>query len=134
MGTMTDFTEHDLTAYRADPTGEPRGAVVVIQEIWGLTEHIEDVTDRFAAQGYVAVAPDLLSHVGLTPDVGSRLFDLVSRGSEEQRLAAQPELRAATTPARQPEFAAWAVPALTAVVDALVEEPGVDGRVTVVGF
>ena len=54
---MIDFPEHDLTAYRADPTGEPRGAVVVIQEIWGLADHIKDVTDRFAAQGYVAVAP-----------------------------------------------------------------------------
>ncbi len=50
MGTMIDFPEHDLTAYRADPTGEPRGAVVVIQEIWGLADHIKDVTDRFAAQ------------------------------------------------------------------------------------
>ena len=75
MGTMTDFPEHDLTAYRADPPGQARGAVVVIQEIWGLTDHVRDVTDRFAAQGYVAVAPDLLRHVGLTPDVGSRLFD-----------------------------------------------------------
>ncbi|GAB3872641.1 dienelactone hydrolase family protein [Terrabacter terrigena] len=134
MGTMTDFPDHDLTAYRADPSGEPRGAVVVIQEIWGLTDHVKDVTDRFAAEGYVAVAPDLLRHVGLTPEVGARLFDLVSHGTEEERLAAQPRLRAATTPARQPEFAAWAVPALTAVVDSLVGEPGVEGRVAVVGF
>ena len=56
------------------------------------------------------------------------------RGSEEDRLAAQPQMRAATTPARQPEFAAWAVPALRAVVDSLVDEPGVDGRVAVMGF
>ncbi len=134
MGTMIDLPDHDLTAYRADPTAEFRGAVVVIQEIWGLVEHITDVADRVAAQGYVAVAPDLLGHVGLTPEVGARIFGLMSSASEEDRLAAQPRMREATTPARQPEFAAWAVPALRAVVDLLVDEPGVDGRVGVVGF
>src|SRR6476619_3834360 len=88
MGTMIDLPEHDLTAYRADPTGTPRGAVVVIQEIWGLADHIKDVTDRVAAQGYVAVAPDLLGHVGLTPEVGARLFELMASASEEDRRAA----------------------------------------------
>ncbi len=80
------------------------------------------------------MAPDLLGHVGLTPEVGARIFDLMFSASEEDRLAAQPQMRAATTPARQPEFAAWAVPALRAVVDRLVDEPGVAGRVGVVGF
>ena len=134
MGTMTEFPEHELSAYRADPEGEPRGAVVVVQEVWGLTAHIRDVADRFAAEGYVAVAPDLLAHVGLTTDVGSRIFALTNSADEQDRLAAQPQLRAATTPARQPEFAAWAVPALRGVVGSLAGEPGVDGRVGVVGF
>src|SRR4051794_40715535 len=78
MGTMISFPEHDLAAYRADPAGEPHGAVIVIQEIWGLVDHVKDVTDRVAALGYVAVAPDLLGHVGLTPEVGERLFGLMS--------------------------------------------------------
>jgi carboxymethylenebutenolidase len=134
MGTMTEFPEHELSAYRADPEGDPRGAVVVIQEIWGLTAHVKDVADRFAAEGYVALAPDLLAHVGLTPEVGTRIFQLVNSGSEQDRAAAQPQLRAATTPARQPEFAAWAVPALRGVVEALAAEPAVRGRVGVVGF
>ena len=134
MGTMTEFPEHELSAYRADPQGEPRGAVVVVQEIWGLTAHIRDVADRFAAEGYVAVAPDLLAHVGLTAEVGSRIFALTNRADEQERPAAQPQRRAATTPARQPEFAAWAVPALRGVVGALAGEPDVDGRVGVVGF
>ncbi|WP_323096303.1 dienelactone hydrolase family protein [Intrasporangium sp. YIM S08009] len=134
MGTMTEFPEHELSAYRADPEGDPRGAVVVVQEIWGLTDHITGVADRFAAEGYVAVAPDLLAHVGLTAEIGSRIFALNNSASEQERLAAQPQLREATTPARQPEFAAWAVPALRAVVDALAGEPGIDGRVGVVGF
>ena len=134
MGTMIDLPDHDLTAYRAEPSGPPRGAVVVIQEIWGLADHIKDVADRVAAQGYLAVAPDLLAHVGLTPEVGAEIFALVHSADERERLAAQPRMRAATTPARQPGFAAWAVPALVGVVDAVVDEPGIEGRVAVMGF
>ncbi len=137
MGQMIEFPGHDLTAYRADPpagAGGPRGAVIVIEEIWGLVDHVKDVADRVAAQGYVAVAPDLLGHVGLTPEVGERLFALMFNGTEADRLAAQPEMRAATSPSRQPEFAEWAVPALRAVVDDLADEPGVHGRVAVMGF
>jgi carboxymethylenebutenolidase len=44
-------------AYRADPEGKPRGGIVVIQEIFGVNHHIRDVADRYAALGYVAIAP-----------------------------------------------------------------------------
>src|SRR5215469_12434907 len=45
--------------YLALPPSGRGPALVVIQEWWGLTEHIADVTDRFAAEGFVALAPDL---------------------------------------------------------------------------
>src|SRR5262245_3489590 len=48
-----------VRAWRADPTGPSRGAVVVLQEIFGVNPHIRSVVDRFAAAGFVAVAPDL---------------------------------------------------------------------------
>lgn len=48
---------HVLAAYRADPADPPRGAVVVIQEIFGVNRHIRAVTDRFAREGYLAIAP-----------------------------------------------------------------------------
>ncbi len=49
--------------------GEPRPAIIVIQEWWGLNEHIKDVARRFAAEGYVALAPDLYHGVVTTePD------------------------------------------------------------------
>ncbi|MFN4100094.1 MAG: dienelactone hydrolase family protein, partial [Pararhodobacter sp.] len=48
---------HNLGAYRADPTGAPRGAVVVIQEIFGVNSHIRSICDRLAAEGYTAIAP-----------------------------------------------------------------------------
>lgn len=49
-------TAHGYLALPASGSGP---GLVVIQEWWGLTTHIADVTDRFAAQGYVALAPDL---------------------------------------------------------------------------
>jgi len=130
---MIELPRHGLTAYRADPPGEVRGGIVVIQEIWGLADHITDVADRFAGEGYIAIAPDLLGHIGLTPEVGAELQQLMS-ADEATRTAAQPRMREALGGARSPEFAAWAVPALRAVVDLLVEQPEVDGSVGVVGF
>ena len=56
---LTAADQHKLGAYRADPTGAPKGGIVVIQEIFGVNQHIRKVCDRFAADGYVAVAPAL---------------------------------------------------------------------------
>jgi carboxymethylenebutenolidase len=50
---------------------EPSPAVLVIQEIWGVDEHIQDVTRRFAEAGFVAFAPDLYAKGGKRPDVVS---------------------------------------------------------------
>jgi carboxymethylenebutenolidase len=50
--------------YEAPPQGQAQGAVVVIQEAFGVTEHIEDVCRRFAAEGYLAVAPHLFHRSG----------------------------------------------------------------------
>jgi carboxymethylenebutenolidase len=46
-----------LGAYRADPSGTPKGGMVVIQEIFGVNHHIRAVCDRFAGEGYAAIAP-----------------------------------------------------------------------------
>ncbi len=55
--TLTAEDGHELSAYRADPDGAPRGGIVVIQEIFGVNGHIRSVCDRFAGEGYVAIAP-----------------------------------------------------------------------------
>jgi carboxymethylenebutenolidase len=54
---------HALQAYVARPAGTPKGGVVVIQEIFGLTSHIRDIVDKFADQGYLAVAPAMFDRV-----------------------------------------------------------------------
>ena len=56
---ITAADGHGFTAYRAEPEGEPRGGIVVIQEIFGVNHHIRRVTDDVAAAGYLAVAPAL---------------------------------------------------------------------------
>jgi carboxymethylenebutenolidase len=56
---LTASDKHRFGAYRAEPSGAPVGGVVVIQEIFGVNHHIRSVCDRFAAEGYVAVAPAL---------------------------------------------------------------------------
>ena len=60
MGDRITFQSNGKTTdgYLAKPT-VPGPAVVVIQEWWGLVPHIEDIADRFAAAGFVALAPDL---------------------------------------------------------------------------
>jgi len=60
MGKMVSLISADggvVPAYVAQPTGAPRGAVVVLQEIFGVNSHIREVADGYAAEGYVAVAP-----------------------------------------------------------------------------
>lgn len=75
MAQYPDVDGETLTGYLARPAdSEPRPAVVVIQEWWGLNEHIRDVTRRFAQAGYVALAPDLYKGVVATePDEARKL-------------------------------------------------------------
>ena len=123
-----------VRAYRAEPNGPPKGGVIVIHEIWGLVDHITGVADRFAAEGYLAIAPDLLSDAGVTPEVGQEIFRLVNDPDDAKRTAAQPRMREQMAPAYAPEFAAGAVSKLRLIVDALEETPGIDGRIAVTGF
>lgn len=54
---------HCIGAYLVKPAGKPRGGIVVVQEIFGVTPHIRDVVDGFAEQGYTAIAPAFFDYV-----------------------------------------------------------------------
>ncbi|MBB5632212.1 carboxymethylenebutenolidase [Cryobacterium mesophilum] len=131
---MIQIPDSDLTAYRAEPHGEPKGAVIVIHEIWGLVDHIRSVADRYAAEGYLAVAPDILSDAGVSPSVGQELHNLAKNQDEATRMTAQPLMREKLTATREPAYGAWAISQLRRVVDYLETQPGVDGRIAVTGF
>lgn len=77
MGHDIKLTASDgfqLGGYRADPIGPAKGALVVIQEIFGVNHHIRNVCDRYASEGYVAVAPSIFDRIepnfqsGYSPD------------------------------------------------------------------
>ena len=102
---------HELDAYVAEPKGKAKGGIVVVQEIFGVSDHIKRVADQYAAQGYKAVAP--------------AMFDRIERGitlpySEiQQGLAYMRQL-------------AW--PNTLADVEAAAKEARTAGSAAVVGF
>jgi carboxymethylenebutenolidase len=54
---------HELDAYLTEPKGKPKGGLVVVQEIFGVTNHIKRVADQFASRGYKAIAPAMFDRV-----------------------------------------------------------------------
>ncbi len=79
MGQFVDLTSADgfvVPAWVARPEGAPRGAVVVLQEIFGVNSHIRAVTDRLAASGYLAVAPATFARVRAGVELGYEAQDM----------------------------------------------------------
>lgn len=68
--TLTAADGFTLAGYRADPKGTPKGGLVVLQEIFGVNHHMRAVTDRFAALGYVSLAPALFDRAERGIDIG----------------------------------------------------------------
>jgi carboxymethylenebutenolidase len=113
MGQLVEFASNGKTARGYLATGDGAGpGIVVIQEWWGLVDHIEDVCDRFAAEGFTALAPDL--------------YDGKAVPNSEPDEAGQTMMAM-----RMPD----AAKELSAAVDYLVAHPSVRGQgVGVIGF
>lgn len=119
-------------AYLAEPASQPKGGLVVIHEVWGLTDHIKDVADRFAAAGYRALALNLISETDLeqhmTPDMPNNLFNPKTRNE------VQPVLRKIMAPIQSDEFARRTIAKLKLCVDYLTKDAALKDRLGVVGF
>lgn len=96
---------HQLSAHRIDPLGPPRGgAIVVIQEIFGVNAHIRATTARYAAAGYAAIAPAFFDRIRPNIELGYGQDDidegrkLIGQLSDEQVLA---DLQAAIDAVRE---------------------------------
>ena len=116
MGELTTIMArdgHEFQAWLTAAPGRPRGATVVIQEIFGVNGHIRSVTDSFAAAGYTAIAPSL--------------FDRVRRGIELGYTAADMQEGAGYRKQISPETALKDVAAAAAVVRH-------SGRTGVIGY
>jgi len=110
---LTASDNHALNAYGASPEGVRKGAIVVIQEIFGVNGHIRDVCDRYAKAGYEAIAPALFDRI--RPDV--------ELGYTPEGVAEGRELAAAI---------GWDDPVSDIEAAALAVEPS--GRVGVIGY
>jgi Dienelactone hydrolase family len=73
---LTAVDGFSFLAYVAEPVGAVKGAVVVLQEIFGVNAHIRAVADSYAAEGYLAIAPAMFHRV--KPDV-ERGYTLLCR-------------------------------------------------------
>jgi len=116
MGTTIELTAadgHRLSAYVAQPAGKPRGAVVVIQEIFGVNSHIKGVADGYAADGYLAIAP--------------AMFDRAQRGYDTGY--SQDEIQAGIAVMQKLDWAQTMLDAAAAIAEA-----GKAGKVGIVGY
>jgi carboxymethylenebutenolidase len=109
---MLEFARNGVAyhGYLAIPEQGSGPAVVVIQEYWGLVDHIKDLADRFAKEGFVALAPDLYGgEIATEPETAGKLMMALNIAQTEQ--------------------------ILSKAVDALVAHPSVTSKtVGVVGF
>ena len=123
--------DHGIPAYRACDADSPRAAIILIHEVWGLTDHIKSVADRLCQQGYEAIAPDLIANTDvakvLNPELQKVIFDPIERPKH------QVEIRAMMAPLSSPDFAEATLQKLQAVFDYLKADKNIT-KIGVVGF
>lgn len=121
MGQFINLTAADGTAvpaYVAQPEGTPRGAVVVLQEIFGVNAHIRSVADGYAAAGYLAVAPSTFHRVQPGVELGYTDADMSAGFELKTAVDALP--------------GAGVLPDIQAAIDHAAQASG--GKVGIVGF
>ena len=73
MGKTIELTAsdgHKFSAYVAEPSGKAQGALIIVMEIFGVNSHIKRVTDEYAGDGYLCIAPAFFDRVERGLDVG----------------------------------------------------------------
>jgi carboxymethylenebutenolidase len=88
-GKMVEFPANGTktSGYLATPAAGQGPGVLVIQEWWGLVQHVKNVCDRFAAEGFTALAPDLYhGKTASEPDAAGKLFMALNIGQAEKDL------------------------------------------------
>ncbi|WP_353233380.1 dienelactone hydrolase family protein [Diaphorobacter ruginosibacter] len=122
MSAFVKITSADgftFPAYVARPEGRARGALVLLQEIFGVNSHIRSVADRWAARGYLVVAPATFSRVQADVDLGYTGDDMKAGVALKARTEALP--------------GAGVLPDIQACIDFAARESG-GGKVGIFGF
>ncbi len=125
-----------IEAYLTIPQKMPifKGAVIIVHELWGLTDHIKRVADKVAAQGYFVLAPNLYSNRKTEQKLSEELQVVLFEDSEQARYAAQPKLRALIAPTRTPQFVSVALNQLASCFEYMYNQPLVHQKVAVIGY
>jgi carboxymethylenebutenolidase len=116
MGDWIELTAkdgHKLKAYEAPPSGQGKGAVVLLQEIFGVNGHIRGVADNYASRGYHAVAPGLFDRVARDIELGYDPGSVAKGRDLRQRIALE---------------------AVLDDVQAAINRAGENGKVAVIGY
>lgn len=111
---LTSADGFELSAYQASPKGTAKACVLVIQEIFGVNQHIREVCDGYAAEGYLAVAPAIFDRVAAGIELGYEGDDM-TKGID---LA----------------FSQLKMPQTLADLQAAIDYLGKQGKVGVVGY
>ena len=93
MGQFINLTAKDgftFSAYVAEPSGKPKGGIVVVQEIFGVNSHIRSVADGYAAEGYLAVAPATFHRVKPNVELGYNAEDMAAGSALKAAVEALP--------------------------------------------
>jgi len=122
-----------LPAFLASPEGKDTyPGIILIHEIWGLDDHIKDVTKRYAKEGYVVLAPDLFAGTPIENAVSPSLF--AEMGDPAKRDEAQKKMRAALAPMQSPEFAKDMIHKLQMCFSYFEKQEKCNGAIGVLGF
>jgi carboxymethylenebutenolidase len=123
---------NNFPVYEVQPTGDCKGGLIVIHEVWGLTDHIKDIAERFGREGYFVIAPNLISDTDiekhLTATLAQDLFN------PETRNAVQPILREIISPIQTPEFAKTTAKKVQDCFDWLYARKELHHKVAVIGY
>jgi len=119
MGSFIDLKAADgfvFPAYVAQPAGQPKGGVVVLQEIFGVNSHIRAVADGYAQEGYLAVAPSTFHRVKTGVELGYGQDDMAAG------MALKTAVEALPAPGVMPD------------IQAAIDHAAQAGKVGIVGF
>lgn len=113
---------------------EFKGGLIIAHEVWGLTEQIKRVADRFAEQGYYVLAPDLYSTDTANRRPSAQLEKDLFSADEHVRYAAMPKVRAMVAPTQTPQFTLLALSKIESCFEYIYNQPLVHQRVGLIGF
>jgi carboxymethylenebutenolidase len=134
-------TTEGFTSYVAVPesdkskkAGKKYPGLILIHEIWGLDKHIKDVTERYAKEGFIVIAPDLFAGTGVVEKMSPAIFADLRGADLEKRHVAQAKMREIMQPLSTKEFSEVTMAKLRACYDYLSSEKLCTGSIGVLGF